>query len=188
MTLLPLLLLLAVIGSAGVVLLSRLGNSVNSILRENYDSVIAMERLNEALERIDSSFQFSMSGQREKARRQYDENWRAYLESLDIERNNITLDGEAELVERLTESDRHVPAAKEMPSTTWPLPTRPESRVTLDRPACWRRSTKSRTSPARFARSTKPTWSRPAGKRDSSLRQSLVWFGSRAGGRNRLSQ
>jgi hypothetical protein len=101
LTLVPLLLLFAVIGCAGVILLSRLGNSVNSILRENYDSVLAMERLNEALERIDSSFQFSMSGQREKARRQYEESWRLYRENLEIERNNITLHNEAALVDRL---------------------------------------------------------------------------------------
>ena len=46
LTLVPLLLLLAVLGSAGVVLLYQLGNSTGAILRENYDSVIAMERLN----------------------------------------------------------------------------------------------------------------------------------------------
>jgi signal transduction histidine kinase len=103
LTLLPLLLLLAVVGTAGVVLLSRLGNSVNAILRENYDSVIAMERLNEALERIDSSFQFSLSGQHAKARAQYAAHWRVYRENLEKERSNITLDGEAELVEQLTQ-------------------------------------------------------------------------------------
>lgn len=101
LTLLPLLLLLAVVGTAGVVLLSRLGNSVNSILRENYDSVLAMERLNEALERIDSSFQFSLSGQRDKALDQYTANWRIYRDNLAKEQSNITLAGEAELVEQL---------------------------------------------------------------------------------------
>src|ERR1700678_390536 len=48
-TLIPLLLLLAAIGSGGIVLLFRLGNSVDAILRENYRSVIAMEGLNEAV-------------------------------------------------------------------------------------------------------------------------------------------
>ena len=61
LTLVPLLLLLAVLGSAGVVLLLRLGNSINAILRENYASVTSMERLNEAVERIDSSFQNALS-------------------------------------------------------------------------------------------------------------------------------
>ncbi len=91
LTLVPLLLLLGVVGSAGVVLLLRLGNSVNAILRENYASVIYMERLNEALERIDSSFQIAMSGRDDeellqKAHEQYEQNWTAYLADLNKER------------------------------------------------------------------------------------------------------
>jgi len=103
LTLLPPLVLLAVIGIAGVVLLFRLGNRIDAILRENYDSVIAMERLNEALERIDSSFQFALAGRQEQARKQYAKNWPAYLDALHVEENNITLPGEGELVADLTE-------------------------------------------------------------------------------------
>src|SRR3954469_19342105 len=102
LTLVPLLLLLVVLGAAGVVLLYRLGNSANAILRENYDSVLAMERLNEALERIDSSFQFALAGRPEKAREQFYENWRVYDDNLTAEEDNITLPGERELVGRLT--------------------------------------------------------------------------------------
>jgi NtrC-family two-component system sensor histidine kinase KinB len=104
-TLVPLLLLLAVLGTAGVLLLSRLGNSTNAILRENYDSVIAMERLHEALERIDSSFQFAMVDAKrwDKAREQYEQNWKTYQTNLAAERNNITLPGEAELAAKLTD-------------------------------------------------------------------------------------
>src|SRR5579859_7870527 len=106
LTLVPLLLLLAVLGGTGVVLLWGLGNSVKKILRENYDSVIAMERLNEALERIDSSFQIAISGRddqelRDKARQQYQEHWDDYRTALEIEQRNITLPGEAQLVDRL---------------------------------------------------------------------------------------
>src|SRR5580704_4422192 len=100
-TLIPLLLLLAAIGSAGIVLLSRLGNSVDAILRENYRSVIAMEGLNEAVERIDSSFQFALSGRQDQAREQFTRSWESYLENLDVEKHNITVPGEGELVERL---------------------------------------------------------------------------------------
>jgi len=89
--LVPLLLLLAVIGGAGVVLLFRLGNSINEILKENYVSILAMQRLNEALERIDSAFQFSMSGAREKGKPQYEENWHTYLDNLQIESRNVTI-------------------------------------------------------------------------------------------------
>jgi signal transduction histidine kinase len=101
LTLVPLLALLGVLGGAGVVLLSRLGGSINLILRENYASVIAMERLNEALERIDSSFQFALAGKEEKARHQYESNWPAYREALVEEEHNITLEGEGELVDEL---------------------------------------------------------------------------------------
>src|ERR1700685_4621667 len=101
LTLIPLLLLLAVIGTAGIVLLLRLGNSVNAILRENYVSVIAMERLNEALERIDSSYQFALSGRREQARQQDEASWQPYLENLKVEEHNVTLPGEQELVDEL---------------------------------------------------------------------------------------
>ncbi len=69
LTLVPLFVLLAVLGGTGVVLLYRLGGSIDLILRENYASVIAMQRLNEHLERIDSSFQFALAGRAEKARR-----------------------------------------------------------------------------------------------------------------------
>jgi NtrC-family two-component system sensor histidine kinase KinB len=100
-TLIPLLLLLAAIGSAGIVLLFRLGNSVDAILRENYRSVIAMEGLNEAVERIDSSFQFALSGRRDQARQQFTKSWGPYLENLDVEKHNITVPGEGELVHRL---------------------------------------------------------------------------------------
>ena len=51
LTLLPLLAVLVILGGAGVALLHRLGGRIDAILRENYDSVIAMERLTEALER-----------------------------------------------------------------------------------------------------------------------------------------
>jgi len=109
LTLVPLLLLLAVVGSAGAVLLYRLGGRIDAILRENHRSVIYMERLNEALERIDSSFQFALAGREEQARQQYESSWKAYRENLQLERDNITLPGEQDLVEeltRLTESYR----------------------------------------------------------------------------------
>ncbi|MBL8797775.1 MAG: diguanylate cyclase, partial [Planctomycetia bacterium] len=93
MTLLPLLLLLAIVGSAGAVLLHQLGGRIDAILRENYRSVIYMERFNEALERIDSSFQFALAGREEQARQQYLANWEALRDNLRKERDNITLPG-----------------------------------------------------------------------------------------------
>src|SRR5437763_9755693 len=102
LTLAPLLALVAALGGAGVILLHRLGGRADLILRENYDSVRAMFELNEALERIDSAFQFALAGREDDARRQYHDNWPRYEDELRVEQRNITLPGEADLVERLT--------------------------------------------------------------------------------------
>ncbi len=55
-------------GAPGSLLLDRIGGRIDAILRENYDSVQAMVRLNEAPERIDSSFQFALGRTREDGR------------------------------------------------------------------------------------------------------------------------
>src|SRR5437867_3717415 len=103
LTLVPLFALLALLGAAGIFLLSRLGNRIDLILRENYDSVLFMKDLNEALERIDSSFAFQLIGEAERARGQYDASWQKFEDNLHREQRNITLPGERELVERLTD-------------------------------------------------------------------------------------
>ena len=61
------------------------------ILRENYDSVLAMERLNEALERIDSSFQFALAGREDEAAQPVPRRaGRPIDEQLGKEKDNIT--------------------------------------------------------------------------------------------------
>src|SRR5262245_53120470 len=102
LALLPLVLILLVLGGAGAALLYRLGGRIDAILRENYRSVLYMERLNEALERIDSSFQFALAG-KEDAQDQFKKHWVDFEKNLDEESKNITVDGERELVEELTQ-------------------------------------------------------------------------------------
>ena len=99
--LVPVLALLIILGSAGLVLLSRLGGRIDAILRENYDSVVAMQGLREALERIDASFAFALAGSEGLARDHFDPSWKPYEEYLRQEENLITLPGEGELVSRL---------------------------------------------------------------------------------------
>ncbi len=98
----PLLCLLALIGATAILLLRNVGNRIEDILRENYVSVEAMVGLNEALERIDSSFQFALQG-KEDARSEYSKSWSVYMEHLSCEINNVTEPGEGELVEQLQE-------------------------------------------------------------------------------------
>lgn len=102
LTLLPLLILLAVLGSAGVFLLHHLGGSIKTILRENYESVVAMQDLKESLERIDSSFQFMLVAHglkdpverkqlEDSARKAFDKNWQLYQAALSKEEENVTI-------------------------------------------------------------------------------------------------
>src|SRR5512135_3315761 len=99
----PLFALLVVLGGTATVLIYRLGGGIDEILRENYKSVVAMRDLNEALERIDSSFQFALTGREKDAYEQYEANWKLYDRALAVEENNITIRPlEGELVDRLT--------------------------------------------------------------------------------------
>src|SRR5450432_2424062 len=106
-TLLPLFILMAIVGGYGAMLLYRIGGSIEQILRENYASVIYMERLKEALERMDSSFQFALAGREVEARKQFENSWQSYSQHLDDERANVTVPGEGELVARLVDLGRH---------------------------------------------------------------------------------
>ena len=118
-TLVPLLVLVAVLGTAGVWLLHRLGGSINVILHENYDSVIAMWELKEALEGIDASFRMTLiagqgddAAQREridaKTAQGFERHWRRYQNALNKERDNITiLPAEETLFEKLAKLTKH---------------------------------------------------------------------------------
>jgi PAS domain S-box-containing protein len=102
LSLAPLGLLLAGLGVAGFLLLEHMGGRIDAILRENYQSVQAMFLLNEATERIDSSFQFALAGREAEAMKQFEANWPAFDRQFDVESRNVTIHPtEDELVARL---------------------------------------------------------------------------------------
>src|SRR5438067_2358718 len=104
LTILPSLVLPAALGAAGIVLLGRVSNRIDDILRENYESVVFMVGLNEALERIDSSFNYALLGRVEDARQDYRRSWEEYERNLAGEGRNITiLPHEQVLFDRLEE-------------------------------------------------------------------------------------
>jgi signal transduction histidine kinase len=99
---LPLLAILIGLGLWAIVMFYGLGGSIDVILRENYRSVLAVERMKEALERMDSGCMFEISGRDEKARTQFDKSKVEFEKNLAVEQSNITIDGEKDLVEELT--------------------------------------------------------------------------------------
>src|SRR5947207_2679337 len=93
----PLLAIMIGLGLWAIVMFSRLGNNIDVILRENYRSVLAAERMKEALERLDSALLFAIGGEEKQARDQFAEYRPVFERNLKIEQNNMTLPGEPEM-------------------------------------------------------------------------------------------
>ena len=96
-----LLAILIAVGVESISLLDRLGGSIDVILRENYKSVIACERMKEALERMDSGALFGLAGEIQQGRTLAAQNRPRFEEALRTELGNITLPGEGERAARL---------------------------------------------------------------------------------------
>ena len=100
--LIPLLAIMIGLGVWAVARFDDLGQGIDVILRENYESVLAAQGMKEALERMDSAAQFAMNGQDERGRNQFRENQPAFQSNLEREQQNVTLAGEQEIADRLT--------------------------------------------------------------------------------------
>ena len=98
----PLLAIMVALGMWAIVMFSKLGNNIDTILRENYRSVRAAEGMKEALERIDSSLLFAIGGEESAAREQLAENKPFFDHHLKVEQGNVTLPGEQEMADELT--------------------------------------------------------------------------------------
>lgn len=100
--LLPLLVLLLAVGCYAVALFSRLGGAIDTILRENYASIVAAQNMKESAERMDSALFFTLAGEEERALKMYRENLPIFEENLNAELHNITLPGEGDLANHLS--------------------------------------------------------------------------------------
>lgn len=96
-----LLAILIAVGVESIALLDRLGGSIDVILRENYRSVVACERMKEALERMDSGALFALAGEDGQGRALAAEHRPRFESALQTALGNITLPGEGERAERL---------------------------------------------------------------------------------------
>ncbi len=73
-----------------------LGRNAASILQDNYRSVLAAERMKEALERIDSAAMFIVAGERDRGLAQAEQNFPRFERELAVQQSNITERGEPE--------------------------------------------------------------------------------------------
>ena len=91
-----LLIIILIIGVQSIIQLTRLGISIDVILRENYRSVIACQEMKEALERMDSGILFALLGYSQEGTEFIRKNESVFENALQAELNNITLPGEGE--------------------------------------------------------------------------------------------
>ena len=97
----PLGIALAVLGVVAVATISSLGARARLILKDNYRSVLAAQRMKESIERIDSAAVFLLLGRKELADRQAEENRARFEFELEVQEGNITEPGEPEKTKRL---------------------------------------------------------------------------------------
>jgi NtrC-family two-component system sensor histidine kinase KinB len=116
-----LLIIVLVIGIQSILHLTRLGESIDVILRENYRSVIACQQMKEALERIDSGLLFILLGDKEEGQELVLKNEGVFEKALQIELNNVTLPREGEKAAKIRELyGRYVAALTRVKDTAEP--------------------------------------------------------------------
>jgi NtrC-family two-component system sensor histidine kinase KinB len=97
----PLLLALGIAVIAGGIMSATLGKSSRRIFDDNYRSVLAAQRMKEAIERIDSGALFVVLDESEKGAAQVALSRRRFEDELRVEEKNITEAGETEAAARL---------------------------------------------------------------------------------------
>jgi NtrC-family two-component system sensor histidine kinase KinB len=119
---LGLLALLVALGVQSTIWLSRLGGSIDVILRENYQSVVACQDMKESLERMDSGALFAFAGDPQRGRALAAVHGPRFLAALDAELHNITLPGEGPLAYRIRDLyTSYSPALAQVLDTGRPL-------------------------------------------------------------------
>lgn len=123
-----LLIIILVIGLQGILNLSKLGQSIDVILKENYRSVIACQQMKEALERIDSGLLFTLLGDARQGEELILKNEGVFEKALQVELNTITLPGEGEKATHLQELyGRYVAALDKVKDPSEPAAARREA-------------------------------------------------------------
>jgi signal transduction histidine kinase len=103
----PLLCLFLAMGLYAIHLFGRLGNAIDVILRENYASVVASQKMQESADQMDTALLYTLDGETIEGRQLFDQANPVFEKNLDVENHNITLPGEGELAAALTTAHAH---------------------------------------------------------------------------------
>ncbi len=97
----PVLLILLAVGIYAIILFSRLGGAIDVILRENYVSVVASQKMEQASAGMNSGLLLALGGDEAKGRQLFQQYVRDFERNSAIEAGNITLPGEGDLEKRI---------------------------------------------------------------------------------------
>jgi signal transduction histidine kinase len=97
----PLLAALIFVGAVGSLTARELGRGAQAILRENYRSVLAAQRMAETAARIDSASLFCVAGERDRGLGEIAQALTAFERELEVQEGNVTEAGEADATARL---------------------------------------------------------------------------------------
>jgi signal transduction histidine kinase len=106
-----LLLVIVSLGVHNALQLKELGQSVEVVLRENYESVLACQEMKESLERMDSGAAFTVLGHGKEGEELLANNEPRFEKALERELRNITIPGEGEKAAALQQLFREYQAA-----------------------------------------------------------------------------
>jgi signal transduction histidine kinase len=98
---LPLALALLAVGALAISTLGRVGGASQTILKDNYRSVLAAQRMKESIERMDSAALFKLAGRWNVGAPMSAENRNIFENELRVEEGNITEIGEDAAVKKL---------------------------------------------------------------------------------------
>ncbi len=94
--------ILAVVGALTVRTINESGKAIDRILRENYDTIVACYKMQDALERMDRLAEVSLWQQMSESTNQIEQAKREFEENLKFQQRNVTVPGEQVLTGQLT--------------------------------------------------------------------------------------
>ena len=99
-----LLLIVAVVGVVSIHTLNQSSQAIERILRENYDTVAACDHMKFALEKLDRQVELCLWEDRPEVCQQNQSLLDEFDKNLRFQQGNVTVPGEQELTNKLTES------------------------------------------------------------------------------------